>query len=220
MNSFLNLFAFAALVAIVALIAILRIGIGTLSIRGKMKHAHPAPWDLQEFLSLNPSSPKRNEFYRFSEESVRSHAHRFVGRFDGAILHWEEVPILDMIIENKFPVSYLPERAKKGDIFQASLYALALAETGVSCSDTRLVMIYCLQDVARRCLEGNSPKLCGDCGEGKIFSMKFNRSEIERNLARIDKVWYGKSRPKPNPTEENCRPCPYSKSGKCNYSAV
>ena len=203
MNSFLNLFSFAALVAIVALIAILRIGIGTLSIRGKMKHAQPAPWDLQEFLNLNPSSPKRNEFYKFSEESVRSHAHRFMGRFDGAILHWEEVPILDMIIENKFPVSYLPEKAKKEDIFQAGLYALALAETGVSCSDTRLVMIYCLQDVAKRCLEGNSPKLCGDCGEGKIFSKKFNRSEIERDLARIDKVWYGKSRPKPNPTESS-----------------
>ena len=84
----MNLLLFILLVGTVLVIAVFRVGLGTISVKGKMRNAKSAPWDLQEFLSLNPSSPKRNEFYRFSEESVRSHAHRFVGRFDGAILHW------------------------------------------------------------------------------------------------------------------------------------
>ena len=185
-----------------------------------MRNAKKAPWDLQEFLSLNPSNPKRSEYYSFNEESVRSHAHRYVGRFDGAILHWEEVPVLDMIIENKFPVSFLPEKVKKEDIFQAGLYALALVDTGVSCSDAKLVIIYCLQDAAKRCLQGNSPKKCWDCGEGKIFSKKFDQREIMKDLAKLDAVWYKKRKPRAKPTEDNCRPCPFSKNGKCNYLAI
>ena len=182
MNPFLSIFSFAALIAIILIIAVFRIGLGTLTVKGKMRSAQKAPWDLHEFLSLNPSKPKHNEYYKFSEESVRSHAHRFVGRFDGAILHWEDVPILDMIIENKFPVSYLPERVKKEDIFQAGLYALALADTGVSCRNSKLVIIYCLQDVAKRCLQGNKPRMCWECGEGKIFTQNFNR----RTTIKID----------------------------------
>ena len=220
MSAFVNLLLFILLVGTVLVIAVFRVGLGTISVKGKMRNAKSAPWDLQEFLSLNPSNPKRNEFYRFGEESVRSHAHRYVGRFDGALLHWEDVPILDFIVENKFPVSYLPEKVKKEDIFQAGLYALALAETGVSCRDAKLVIIYCLQDVAKKCLQGNSPRNCWDCGDGKIFSRNFDQREIMKNLARIDTVWYKKRKPRANPTEENCRPCPYSRNGKCNYSAV
>jgi hypothetical protein len=185
-----------------------------------MRNAKSAPWDLHEFLSLNPSNPRRNEFYRFREEPVRSHAHRYVGRFDGAILHWEEVPVLDMIVENKFPVSHLPDKAKREDIFQAGLYALALAESGVSCRDARLTIIYCLQDTAKRCLQGNAALECYDCGEGKLYSKRFDKREIMKSLSRIDAVWYKKRKPQANPSEENCRPCPYSKHGKCNYSAV
>jgi len=220
MNPFLNIFSFSVLVAIILIIAVYRIGLGTLTVKGKMRRAQKAPWDLHEFLSLNPSKPKHNEYYRFSEESVRSHAHRFVGRFDGAILHWEEVPILDMIIENKFPVSYLPERVKREDIFQAGLYALALADTGVSCRNAKLVIIYCLQDVAKRCLQGNTPRMCWECGEGKIFTQNFDQHTIMKALSKLDDVWYKKRRPRANPTEANCRPCPYSKDGKCNHSAV
>ncbi|MGY5880277.1 MAG: hypothetical protein RTV31_08500 [Candidatus Thorarchaeota archaeon] len=220
MSAFVNLLLFILLVGTVLVIAVFRVGLGTISVKGKMRNAKSAPWDLQEFLSLNPSSPKRNEFYRFSEESVRSHAHRFVGRFDGAILHWEDVPILDLIVENKFPVSYLPNKVKKEDIFQAGLYTLALAETGVSCRDTKLVVIYCLQDTAKKCLHGNSLRKCWDCGEGKIFSKKYDQREIMKNLTRIDAVWYKKRKPRASPSEDNCRPCPYSRNGKCNYSAV
>ncbi|MHA1136459.1 MAG: hypothetical protein ACTSSE_08235 [Candidatus Thorarchaeota archaeon] len=220
MNPFLSIFSFSVLIALILIIAIYRIGVGTFSVRGKMRNAQKAPWDLHEFLILNPSKPKNNEYYRFSEESIRSHAHGFVGRFDGAILHWKDAPILDMIIESKFPISYLPERAIKEDIFQAGLYALALADTGVSCKDAKLVIIYCLQDVAKRCLQGNTSKMCWDCGEGKIFYQNCDLREVMKNLSKINEVWYKKRRPRANPTEDHCRPCPYSKNGKCNYSAV
>ena len=220
MNPFLNLLSFSILVLIILVIAIFRVGIGSQSIKGKMRNAKTAPWDLHEFLNLKPSRSKPNEYYRFNEEPVRSHAHRYVGRFDGAILHWEDAPILDMIIENKFPVSYLPEKGKREDIFQAGLYALALADTGVSCRETKLVVIYCFQDVAKRCLQGNSPKMCWNCGEGKIFSKKYDQREIMRNLTKLDEVWYKKRQPQAKPAEENCRPCPYSRDGKCNHSAL
>ena len=220
MSIFVNLLLFIILVGTILFIAIFRVGVGTISINGKMRTAKPAPWDLQEFLGLNPSNPKRNEFYRFSEEPVRSHAHRYIGRFDGAILHWEDVPILDLIIENKFPVSYLPDRIKKEDIFQAGLYALALAETGVSCKDAKLIIIYCLQDAANRCLHRNSKRNCGNCGDGKMFTHKFSQREIMENLARINAVYYKKRKPQASPSEEHCRPCPYSKNGRCNFSVV
>ena len=201
-------------------IALFRAGVETVSIKGKMKNAMTAPWDLLEFLSLNPNSPKRNELYRFTEEPVRSHAYRYLGRFDGAILHWDEVPILDLIVENKFPVNYLPDRVKREDIFQAGLYALALAETGVSCRDAKLAIIYCLQDTAKKCLYEKSQRNCWNCGDGKIFSKKFDQRVVMKDLARINAVWYKKRNPRANPSEENCHPCPYSKNGRCNYSVV
>jgi hypothetical protein len=218
MNPFLYIVSFSVLIGLILIIAVYRLGVGTLSVKGKLRNAHKAPWALHEFLTLNPSKPKNKEYYRFNEEPVRSHAHRFVGRFDGAILHWEEVPILDMIIENKFPVSYLPEHAKREDIFQAGLYALALADSGVSCRDTKLVIIYCLQDEAKRCWQGNTPKMCWECNEGRIYAQNFNQREILKSLSKIDEVWYKKRRARTNPSEENCRPCPYSMNGKCNYS--
>ncbi len=220
MDPILNLVLFIILVGIVLATGFIRIGFRTITVKGKLRNAETSPWDLNEFLNLKPSRPKSNEYYRFNEESVRSHAHRFVGRFDSAILHWEEAPILDLIVENKFPVSYLPEKAKKEDFFQAGLYALALSESGVSCSDTRLVVVYCLQDGAKRCLFGNAPKKCWDCGEGRIFSQQFDQRAITKHLKRFDEFWYKKRRPKASPTETKCRPCPYSRNGRCNYSAV
>jgi hypothetical protein len=220
MTPFLNIFSFSVFVGITLVIAIYRFRMGTLSVKGKLRNALIAPWNLHEFLTLNRSRPHYNEYYRFTEEPVMSHAHRFVGRFDGAILHWEEVPILDMIIENKFPVSYLPERAKREDIFQAGLYALALADSGVSCSYTKLVIVYCLQDDAKRCQEGNTPKKCWECNDGRIYSQNFNQREILRSLSKINQVWYKKRRPRANPSHDNCLPCPYSMNGKCNYSTV
>ncbi len=125
MDPILNLVLFIILVGIVLVTGFIRIGFRTITVKGMLRNAKTSPWDLHEFLNLKPGHPKPHEYYRFSEESVRSHAHRFVGRFDSAILHWKEVPILDMIVENKFPVNYLPEKVKKEDFFQAGLYALA-----------------------------------------------------------------------------------------------
>ena len=220
MNPYLIILSFSILLVIIFIIAIYRLSVGTLSVRGKLRYAQSAPWDLHEFLNLNPSKPKRNEYYRFNEEPVRSHAHRFVGRFDSAILHWEERPVLDMIIENKFPVNYLPDRAKREDIFQAGLYTLALSESGVSCNSTKLVIIYCLQDTARRCLRGNSAKMCWQCDKGRLFTKDYDQKKIMNRLSMINEVWYGKRKPRANSTDDNCRPCPFSKNGKCNYSAI
>jgi hypothetical protein len=220
MNPYLTILSFSFLLLIIFIIAIYRLRVGTLSVRGKLKHAQSALWDLHEFLNLNPSEPKHNGYYRFNEEPVRSHAHRFVGRFDGAILHWEQGPILDMIIENKFPVSYLPDRAKREDVFQAGLYANALAESGVSCNSTKLVIIYCLQDTANRCLQGNSAMMCWQCSKGRLFTEDYNQKKIMKHLSILDEVWHGKRKPRANSTEDNCRPCPFSKNSRCRYSAI
>jgi hypothetical protein len=218
MDPIINLTMFILLVGSIIVIGYIQGRFGSIGIRGKMRKAQNAPWNLYEFLHLNPSRQNVSEYYRFYEESVRSHSHRYVGRFDSAILHWEEVPILDLVIENKFPVSCLPNQARKEDLFQAGLYALALAETGVSCKESRLVTIYCLQDVAKRCLQGNAPKKCWDCGEGKIFSKVFNPKDVRKALKKLDEVWYNKRNPKASPTPSKCRPCPYGTNGKCKYS--
>lgn len=185
----------------------------------KMRRAIPAPWTLSEFLHLKPSRWKLGQYYSFSEETLRSLGHRFIGRFDNAILHWEESPVLDLIIEHKFPVKYLPEKSRSEDIFQAGLYALALLERGVSCSSTRLVNIYCLQDRTKRCMESNSTKECWSCGDSKMHVKRFDSNKVIKSLKKMDEVWYNGRRPRPSPEQGKCRVCPYSK-GKCNYSAV
>ncbi|MFW9794701.1 MAG: hypothetical protein ACFFEE_10390 [Candidatus Thorarchaeota archaeon] len=189
------------------------------SAKQMMRKSKQSPWDLSEFLHLMPTRWKRNQYYSFTEESVQSLGYRFVGRFDKAILHWEECPVLDLVIEHKFPVKHLPNQAKSEDIFQAGLYALALMERGVSCSTTRLVNIYCLQDQARRCMEGNSPKQCWKCSDGRVHMSRFNPRSVIKSLRKMDTVWYNGRKPRPSPEERKCRECPYS-NGICNYSAV
>ncbi|MHA2114099.1 MAG: hypothetical protein ACXABM_01275 [Candidatus Thorarchaeota archaeon] len=185
----------------------------------KLRRAVPAPWGISEFLKLKPSRWKTDEYYLFAEETVRSLGHRFIGRFDGAILHWEDAPMLDIIIEHKFPTKHLPAQSIPEDIFQAGLYALALYESGVSCSNTRLITIYCLQDQAKRCVEGNSARSCWKCGDSKIHNERFNLNKMIKTLKKLDEVWYRGRRPNPTPTPRKCRICPYSR-GNCNYSAV
>ena len=185
----------------------------------KMRRAVPATWGLSEFLKLKPSRWKIGQYYLFAEETVRSLGHRFIGRFDSAILHWEEAPVLDLVIEHKFPTKHLPEQSIPEDIFQAGLYALALYESGVSCSNTRLVTVYCLQDRVKRCIEGNSATACWKCGDSKIHVERFNLNNVIKTLKKMDEVWYSDRKPKPSPNPRKCRICPYSKD-KCNYSAV
>lgn len=185
-----------------------------------LKKAKTTEWGLDEFLKLKPSRYDRKEYYQFTEESVRSHAHRYVGRFDAAVLHWEEGPILDLLIERKFPSSILPDAAKEEDIFQAGLYALALLESGMSCSSTRLVIIYCLQNRAKRCSNSKSQRDCWLCCDGKVFYQKFQPDKVQKKLRTLDEVWYNKRQPKASPNQYKCMTCPFSGQGVCNYSAV
>jgi hypothetical protein len=185
----------------------------------KMRRAVPAPWGLTEFLKLKPRRWNFGDYYSFTEETVRSLGQRFIGRLDNAILHWEDVPVLDLVIDYKFPVQHLPERSRSEDIFQAGLYALALYESGVSCSNTRLVNIYCIQDRARRCIDGNSPRSCWKCGDSKIHVKRFDPNKVIKTLKKMNEVWYNGRKPKSSSDPEKCRICPYSKD-ICNYSAV
>ncbi len=185
-----------------------------------IKRAKKAPWSLTEFLSLQPSQPNRGQYYLFNKEQVRSFAHRFIGRFDSAVLHWEDAPILDALIEHKFPIKYLPSKMKPEDLFQAGLYSLALAESGVSCRSARLVIVYCLQDTAKQCLQDRPGRNCWNCGDARVFKRKFCPDEIRMHLKRLDEVWYDKRLPRASPSETKCTACPFSTSGECNYSAV
>ncbi|MFW9767764.1 MAG: hypothetical protein ACFFF9_02985 [Candidatus Thorarchaeota archaeon] len=219
MNAFLGLILFIVFLGGILLLLNMHARTGFSTTGMKIHRAVPAPWNLTEFLRLKPSRWKIGEYYLFCEETVRSLGHRFVGRFDSAILHWEEAPVLDIVMEYKFPVNHLPEQRRQEDIFQAGLYALALMETGVSCSSTRLVTIYCLQDKASRCVEGKSSTSCWNCGDSKIFTNRFNPHYAIKTLKRLDEVWYKGRKPKPTLERQRCRVCPYSRD-KCNYSTV
>ena len=185
----------------------------------KMRRAVPTQWSLSEFIKMKPSRWKLNEYYSFSEENVRSLGHRYVGRLDGAVLHWESAPILDLVIEYKFPVKHLPQRAREEDVFQSGLYALALKESGFSCSTTKLVTIYCLQEKAKRCLDKKSTRNCWRCSDGRAFVTGFKPKNVERELRRLDEVWFEGRKPRPAHIASVCRICPYSE-GRCNYSVI
>ncbi|MBD3406822.1 MAG: hypothetical protein GF411_11965 [Candidatus Lokiarchaeota archaeon] len=182
-----------------------------------MFRARPARIDLNSFLKQTPSKVRDKQYFLFSEESVISIGHRYKGRFDQAVLHFEEAPILDLMIERKFPIKYLPREARKEDMFQAALYAQAIQESGASCSKTKLVIIYCLQQHAARCENNRNTTDCISCDFGEAFTQKYDQKWILRELKRLDEIWFGSRKPIAEPGEK-CRPCPYSKNGICQYS--
>ncbi|MHA1928911.1 MAG: hypothetical protein ACTSV2_10100 [Candidatus Thorarchaeota archaeon] len=190
------------------------------SVHSKIRSVKPPRWDLKTFLRLKDNRPSPREGFLFSEENVTSMAHRYNGRFDQAILRWDEVPILEMMIERKFPVHILPTKAKQEDIFQASLYTLALLERGISCSSTKLVVIYCLQKNAEKCFDKASVANCFKCRKGKTFQKKFNAEKTIKLLDKMNQVWYKARKPKATPSIAKCSTCPYKKMNVCNYSAV
>ena len=220
MNQLPSVLAFILLIGILFIIALRRSDFCLNANWSRIGRAEKAPWILAEFLKLRPDQWRKGECYRFNEEEVRSFAHRFVGRFDSAVLHWEDVPVLDALIEYKFPVSYLPNKSKREDIFQAGLYSLALQESGVSCSSTILVIVYCIQDKARKCLNGNSNNNCLTCGDARVFKEKYNPNRIRWHLRKLDEVWYNKRRSRAKPSATTCRTCPFAGGGVCNYSAL
>ncbi|MFW9886585.1 MAG: hypothetical protein ACFFER_00270 [Candidatus Thorarchaeota archaeon] len=184
----------------------------------RIRSAQPSGWTLQEFIRLK-NKPGSESSFLFSEQSVYSMGHRFNGRFDNAILHWEDAPVLDAIIERKFPTRYFPDRPREEDFFQAELYALALMETGVSCVTTKLVLVYCLQRTARNCI-GKNQADCVSCRDGTIHSRRFSQKRVLKALAKLDEVWYQGRKPEASPSARKCRACPYGRNGVCNRSAA
>ena len=190
------------------------------SMGGWKKGVGISPWDLRTFLHLENRRHKPNKAFLFSEELVISMGHRFKGRFDQAIIRWDEVPILELLIERKFPVRIIPDKAKSEDVFQAGLYALALMEQGVSCSSTKLAIIYCLQKNAKECVNAGIPANCLKCKKGRIFKEKFRPKKIIRAIGKLNQMWYQGRKPRPNPETSKCIACPYRERHLCNYSAV
>ncbi len=184
-----------------------------------LRDAEPARWTLSEFLHLNPRRRTFGKSFIFREQTIRSLGYRYVGRFDYAILHWKEAPILDAVIERKFPRNLVPSTPRPEDMFQAGLYALGLRESGVSCSSTRLIIIYCLQESAKRCI-GRNRADCLTCKDGATFSRKFRPSNVLRTLQKLDEVWFEGRSPKASPTSSKCRVCPYSIDQSCRYSST
>ncbi|MEE9540112.1 MAG: hypothetical protein V3V85_01305 [Candidatus Thorarchaeota archaeon] len=179
-----------------------------------------SPWDLNTFLHLESDQPDSSQYFRFAEEAVVSMEHRYSGRFDQAVLRFDGVPILDVVIERKFPVRNLHGIVRTEDMFQAGLYALALMERGVSCSSTRLVVLYCTQEAASNCVHEGKGVNCFRCRKGRIFQERFSPKKVLKTLKKLDEIWYKGKHPKPSPEVVKCRACPYGANGVCNHSAA
>ena len=186
--------------------------------RTDLKKASPRDYTLFEFRKLVGKHRERGQRMLLQEQAVKSLSHRYVGRFDAAVLHWETNPALDVVIERKFPTRNLPDKAREEDLFQAGLYALAIRDSGISCDSARLAVVYCLQNVAHECLSRNDRRSCWDCSHGQFFEAPFKPDRVERQLKRIDEIWYRGRKPKPASEPKRCIPCPYSQSGRCNYA--
>ena len=185
-----------------------------------INRAIDSPWDLNTFLHLESDQPESSQYFSFAEETVVSMGHRYNGRFDQAVLRFSGVPVLEVVIERKFPSRNMPKIVRTEDIFQAGLYALALMERGVSCSSTRLVVIYCSQNAASNCVHTGKSVNCFEWGKGRIFQENFSPKKVLKTLKKLDEIWYKRRKPKPSPEVGKCRACPYGANGVCNYSAA
>ncbi len=179
-----------------------------------------APWDLNTFLHLEFDPHEPDQSYMFAEETILSMGHRYAGRFDQAVLRFDGVPILEIIIERKFPVRNLPEIVRTEDMFQAGLYTLALMESGVSCSSTRLAVIYCTQEAASNCVSVGKGVNCFECRKGRAFQQEFNPKTVLKTLKKLDEIWLKRREPMPSPEAGKCKACPYGANGVCGHSAA
>ncbi len=185
-----------------------------------INRAIDSPWDLNAFLHLESDQLESNQYFSFAEEAVVSMGHRYSGRFDQAVLGFDGVPILKAIIERKFPSRNMPKIVRTEDMFQAGLYALALMERGVSCSSTRLVVIYCTQRAASNCVHEGKGVNCFECKKGRVFQEEFSPKKVLKTLKRLDEVWYERRKPRPSPEVGKCKACPFGTDGVCNHSAA
>jgi hypothetical protein len=188
--------------------------------KDSLRNARSRDLAVFEFRKLKGRKRATGNKMLLQEQLVKSLSHRYLGRFDAAVVHWDSEPALDVVLERKFPSRYLPDEAKSEDIFQAGLYALAIMESGFRCKNTRLAITYCLQDVAEACFHSNRVRACWECEKGRFFEASFKPEQVRRQLRRIDEIWFKGRNPRPASSPEKCIPCPHSRSGKCNYAVT
>lgn len=169
-----------------------------------------------EFKEIPPRR-RKNTMVLLQEQIVKSLGHRYIGRFDASVVSWDDAPIVHMVLERKYPANCLPQDLRPEDLFQTGLYALALMESGFSCSSTQLVVVYCLQERALKCKRSSDSSKCVKCKDARVFSRSFRPEKLLRELKRLDEIWYSGRVPKPQPSVLNCRVCPFG-SSICDYS--
>ncbi len=205
-------------IAIILLLIYLR---GPSSFSGGLGFRSPVKsnWSLNEFLEQCDKGTSMRKII-LSEKNVVSLTYRFRGRFDSIIVRCGSGPVLEEVIERKFPRSVLPKKPIEEDMFQASLYVLGLKEKGFSIRSTMITTVYCLQTVADDCLHNNEHSSCWRCNAGVRFSQRFNEPRTVKSIKKLDEIWYREREARPKPSPRKCRLCPFSKQGVCNHSAV
>jgi hypothetical protein len=173
---------------------------------------------LRHFIAKEPPKRILDRHFLFTEENVYSISNRFRGRFDMAILHWDESPILDVLFERKFPTGRLPIKVHQYDVFQASLYALALMDSGVICSSTKIIVAYCRQEDAIKCQHNRAIASCLRCDNGAVFTIDFSFKETIKKLHSLNRYWFESKQPKSSPDIHKCSICPYASKEVCKWS--
>ncbi|MGY5852671.1 MAG: hypothetical protein RTU92_03810 [Candidatus Thorarchaeota archaeon] len=186
---------------------------------GTILDAKRSSWSIQDFLEHRTNRPHQGQAFSFKEGFVTSSRYRIKGKFDQAILYWTVNPILEAVIERKFPRRILPDNARKEDVFQAELYALALAEMGAVAADCKIIVIYCLQKEASVCVDRNRDG-CLNCRTGRRFVSRLNLNRVTKKLDKLNNEWYGSKTPRAKPSRETCIICPYSRKRGCKHSAI
>ncbi|MEM2141867.1 MAG: hypothetical protein QXS20_03030 [Candidatus Thorarchaeota archaeon] len=169
------------------------------------------------FVEQHGQETELGRYLSFHEQPVQSIVNRIAGIPDSVYMHIKDRPVVDIVVERKYPSRSLPRKAYPEDVFQASLYALALSDNGMDCRQTRLALIYCLQDRARRCMSGER-NLCIGCRYGRVFISSFNRERTLSDLLRLDEIWFRMRTPRPSSRKDTCARCPYSDRRVCPYS--
>ncbi len=147
--------------------------------------------------------------YVLSELSVESRRWGYVGRADHIVVSKGAALTLDAVIEMKFPRVQVPRTAHSEDLFQASLYALALEEMGLQCDNALAVVVYCAQTNAERC-RNRDLQHCISCGKARVSTARYDRALTERKLKAMEGYWRGQRDARPASRRDRCGRCPFS----------
>ncbi|MGY5875849.1 MAG: hypothetical protein RTU30_08895 [Candidatus Thorarchaeota archaeon] len=219
MDSFLETFILSAFIICTLLLVYLLRSRWHNKTFGKILDAKRSSWSIQDFLEHRTNRPHQGQVFSFKEGLVTSSTYRIKGRFDQAILYWDANPILEAVIERKFPRRILPEKVRNEDVFQAELYALTLTEMGAISADCKIIVIYCLQQEASTCVDRNRDG-CLNCRKGRRFVSGFNLNRVAKKLDKLNKEWYKSKTPRANSSRDSCIICPYSRKRGCKHSTI